>query len=591
VNYVLAISALVRSFAPGARQPEPVVAGSGVSRRAFLGMAASATGAVMLGGSLRRLQALDPVALSLPADPALAGGTAIPIFAEVAGPAGIVLSHHGDKAEGSPAVGTGVAWGDYDRDGKIDLYVTDHMGACHLYRNNGDGTFTDVAEAAGVAHPGMHATSATFVDYDNDGWPDLYVGIAFGPNRLYHNNGDGSFSDVTEQSGLGDRGRTMSTAWADYDGDGYLDVFVANYPDSAITFDANSTPEMNTRYVMHLPGPVNRLFHNNGDGTFSDVSNLLGDGNLGFGFSAVWFDYNRDGRPDLYVVYDFGNIRQPSTLWRNDGPGPHGWRFTQVQDQMHVDTRMNPMGAATGDYDNDGWLDLAETNIGASFLYHNNAARSFTDVATRAGTAHGTNNINNMLDPSMTWGVSFADFNNDGWLDLYLVAGSMYYQNVPQPNGLYMNDHTGKFLDISAPSGTNDAGQGRSVAVADFDGDGYLDMFVANYAQAPLLYRNVSRSLGNRWLRLDLEGTRSNRDAVGARVTVYVPGMTPQVREVQIGQGLGSCNEPTLHFGMGRAVRAARVDIQWPSGTHQILHDLDANQAIKIVEPGASRWA
>lgn len=568
------------------------VEGRALSRRAFLAAASAAAGGVLIGGTTRRLSQLNPAALSLPADAALAGGQAIPRFEDVARQAGIVLRHTADRREGSPAVGTGAAWGDFDRDGRPDLYVTDHMGPCHLYRNNGDGTFTDVAVSAGVAHPGMHATSATFVDFDNDGWPDLYVGIAHGPNRLYRNNGDGTFSDVTEHSGLGDTGRTMSTAWADYDGDGYLDVFVANYPDGPVTFDAHSTPQMNTRTVMQLPHPTNHLFHNNGDGTFSDVSHLLSlPATWGFGFSAVWFDYNRDGRPDLYAVYDFGNIRQPNTLWRNDGPAPGGWRFTQVQDQMGANTRANPMGAATGDYDNDGWLDLAVTDIGPNYLYRNTAGRQFREVAQTAGVAHATNNVNNMLDPSMTWGVSFADFNNDGWLDLYLVAGTMDFQNVPQPNALYMNDHTGRFIDVSDASGANDPGQGRSVAVADFDGDGYLDMIVANYGQAPLLYRNASRSLGNHWLRLTLEGRASNRDAVGARVTIHVTGMRPQVREVQIGQGLGSCNEKTLHFGLGRAGRAERVEIAWPSGQRQILRGVNSDQTLHIAEPGRSRWS
>jgi hypothetical protein len=257
---------------------------------------------------------------------------------------------------------------------------------------------------------------------------------------------------------------------------------------------------------------------------------------------------------------------------------------------MGVDTRANPMGAATGDYNNDGWLDLAVTDIGPNYLYRNHAGRTFQEVAQRVRVAHATNNVNNMLDPSMTWGVSFADLNNDGWLDLYLVAGTMDFQNVPQPNALYMNDHAGRFIDVSEASGANDSAQGRSVAVADFDGDGYLDMFVANYGAPPLLYRNLSGSLGNRWLRLQLEGTQSNRDAVGARVTLHASGMRSQVREVQIGQGLGSCSERVLHFGLGQVKRVERIEIRWPSGQFQVLHAVDCNQTLHIREPGRSRW-
>ncbi|PZS05080.1 MAG: hypothetical protein DLM70_07165, partial [Chloroflexi bacterium] len=457
---------------------------------------------------------------------------------------------------------------------------------------NGDGTFTDVAVAAGVAHPTTRTTSATFVDYDNDGWLDLYVGAAYGPNVLYHNNGDGMFTDVTTRSGLGDTGRTMSTAWADYNGDGYLDVFVANYSEQAITFNPNDTPGQNTRHVMRLPRPQSRLYHNNGDGTFTNVTPQLGYlPTEGLGFSAVWLDYNDDGRPDLYVVYDFGSVLQPSTLWRNDGPGgPTGWRFTEVESQMGVDTKMNPMGAASGDYDNDGWLDLAVSNIGPNLLYHNERGRGFREVAQQAHVTYHSQVIDNMLDPSMTWGVSFADFNNDGWLDLYMVAGPMDYEHVPQPNLLFLNDHSGRFIDVSAVSGTNDPGQGRSVAVADYDGDGSLDMFVANYGQPPLLYRNVGRSSANRWVRLKLEGTESNRSAVGARVTVFAHGMRPQTREVQIGQGLGSCDDTALHFGLGTAAEIELVRIRWPSGRKQTLRGVQFNRVVGVREPGPSRW-
>lgn len=594
-------SAVVRSLhrlpSPGRllspAEPSTVAATPPLSRRGFLSLMAAAGGSLALGGAVRQLIQLDPAALSLPAEAALAGGQAIPRFENVAAHAGIVLSHHPDRSEGNPAIGTGAAWGDYDRNGVLDLYVTDHMGPCHLYRNNGDGTFTDVAERAGVAHPGLHATSASFVDYDNDGWPDLYVGRAYGPNVLYRNNRDGTFTDVTSRSRLGDIGRTVSTVWADYDGDGFLDVFVVNYTDNAITFTADSSPAENTRLVTHVRRPVNSLYHNNGDGTFTDVSHLLGDeATSGLGFSAVWFDYNRDGRPDLYVAYDFGAALQPNVLWRNDGPGgPDGWRFTRVEVQMGVDTRANPMGVASGDYNNDGWPDLAVSNVGPNFLYENLGGRGFRNVAERAGVAQRTETVANMLDPSMTWGTSFADFNNDGALDLYIVAGAMDFENSPQPSSLYLNARNGSFIDVSRASGTDDPGQGRSVAVADFDRDGHLDMFVANYGQPPLLYRNVSPDIGYHWIGLDLEGTSSNRDAVGAVVALSAPGLPVQMQEVQIGQGLGSCNAKALHFGLGAASRVARVEIRWPGGRVQVLKDLPVDRIISVREPGPSRWA
>jgi len=577
---------------PGPRSVDEPVARA-TTRRAFLGSLAAIGGTVFLGGTVRRLTALDPSILSLPPEPVLAGGQAIPRFGDVAHGVGITAEHHGDSSVGSPAVGTGIAWGDYNHDGQLDLYATDYNGPCHLYRNNGDGTFTDIAEGAGVAHPGPHATSATFVDYDNDGWPDLYVGVAYGPNVLYHNNRDGTFTDVSSSSRLADTGRTMSTAWADYDGDRFLDVFVVNYSDNPITFDANSSPIENVRTVRHLPRPQNRLYHNNGDGTFSDVTHLLGDvATTGFGFSAVWFDYNQDGRPDLYVAYDFGNAVQPNTLWRNDGPGgAHGWVFTTVEDRMGLAAQVNAMGVASGDYNNDGWLDLAVSNIGPNMLYRNRAGVRFDNVAEEAGVTHTSENVHNMLNPSMDWGINFADFNNDGWLDLYMVQGSMYFENLPQPNRLFLNDHTGAFIDVSAESGANDSGQGRSVAVADYDGDGYLDLAVANYGQPLLLYRNLSAHSGNNWVGLELEGTRSNRDAVGARVRLFVPGLPPQAREVQIGQGLGSCDAKALHFGLGSSRTVHHIEIRWPSGQVQIMRDVAINRVLLVREPGVSRWS
>jgi enediyne biosynthesis protein E4 len=231
------------------------------------------------------------------------------------------------------------------------------------------------------------------------------------------------------------------------------------------------------------------------------------------------------------------------------------------------------------------------SNIGPNMLYRNRAGAGFTNVAQGAGVTHTIENVHNMLNPSMDWGINFADFNNDGWLDLYMVQGSMYFENLPQPNRLFLNDHSGAFIDVSDESGANDPGQGRSVAVADYDGDGYLDLAVANYGQPLLLYRNLSAHSGNNWVRLELEGTRSNRDAVGARVRLFAPGLQPQTREVQIGQGLGSCDAKALHFGLGGSERVDRIEIRWPSGQMQIIRDIAGNRVLPVREPGISRWS
>jgi hypothetical protein len=246
-------------------------------------------------------------------------------------------------------------------------------------------------------------------------------------------------------------------------------------------------------------------------------------------------DFDRDGRMDLYVI------------------------------------RMSRPNAGS-------WLSGKSGEVNDNQLWRNKGNWKFEDVTAATGTSGGLRS---------TFSALWLDANNDGWPDLYMAAGAMDFENVPQPNYLYLNDHRGGFIDVSGASGTNDPGQGRSVAVADFDGDGSLDMFVANYGQPPMLYRNLSHGAGNNWLRLELEGTRSNRDAVGARVVLHVRGAPAQTQEVQIGQGLGSSNDKALHFGLGSASTVDRIDIRWPSGRRQVLRHVEPNQSLHVLEPRA----
>ncbi len=514
----------------------------------------------------------------------------IPVFTDVAAQAGLVLAHDPNPFICMSMIGTGATWGDYDGDGHLDLFVTNFFGPQHLYRNNGDGTFTDVAAAAGVRNAPSQATGATFVDYDNDGHKDLLV-LARGGLALYHNNGNGTFTDVTAKSGLSnpmERGTTA--AWGDYDNDGFVDLYITNHA----WCREKDTPTQDW------------LYHNNGDGTFTDVTYLLGPmTGRGYGFSAGWLDYNGDGKLDLYVVNDYLGFlgrAAPNMLWRNDGPDGHGgWVFTNVSRESRADKRMEGMGLAVGDFNNDGHLDMAVTNVGPIALLRNNGDGTFTDVAFRAGVGRmfartgqpfrtqGSPLIDDFINRLwVTWGIGFFDFNNDGWQDLHLVGG---YLQVPAvaPDALFLNNRDETFTDVSLASGIigplDQVDQGRTSAYADYDKDGFMDIFVAQYGEPPLLYHNDSRAKGNpnHWLVVELQGTVSNRDGIGAKVRVTAGGLT-QLRQVRCGTSHGSGDMLAAHFGLEGAAQVDRVEITWPSGRVQTLTAVAADQWLVVIE-------
>ncbi len=544
--------------------------------------------------------------MALDANPAVARlqeDGLVPHFSDVTAQAGLAMAHHVNSSECLPPLGTGAAWGDYDRDGRLDLYVTDHQGRSHLYHNNGDNTFTDAALAAGVADPPRPTNGAVWADYNNDGWPDLLV-LGNGHMTLYRNNGNGTFTDVTKQAGLTAGGRAMSAAWGDYNNDGYLDLFVTDYADC---LDPALALSSGAGGFKGLPRAQSHLYRNNGNGTFTDVTYLLGSRQTqGYSYSAVWFDAYDKGPayPDLYVANDFGASIQPNVLWRNDGPGPHGWRFTDVSGSSHTNMAAFAMSAAAGDYDNDGRLDLAVSNVGATYLYHNDGSGHFHNVASRAGVARPTTPEG---ATAVTWGLSFVDLNNDGYPDLYLTSGPngvpmgtmgmpMGVGNDPhqQPNALFVNNRNGTFTDVSHASNADAAMNGRTVAFGDYDNDGFVDMFVANYGQAPILYHNDGAmgyvDLNNHWLTIDLVGTHSNRDGVGAEISLSTAGGPTQLRQIQEGSSLGAGNAKEAYFGLGHATEAARIVIRWPSGVVQTLRHVAANRRIVVTEPGRPRW-
>ncbi|HEV2491935.1 MAG TPA: CRTAC1 family protein [Terriglobia bacterium] len=501
--------------------------------------------------------------------------------------------------------GCGIAFFDYDQDGWPDIFqvsATTLEGfphgkspRCHLYHNNRDGTFTDVTAKAGLTRTGW-GQGVCIGDYDNDGWDDLFV-TYWGQNALYHNNGDGTFTDVTEKACLtqhGPRPRwNNGCCFVDYDKDGHLDLFVANYVD----LDLAHTPTAGSgKYCFWkgvpvmcgprgLPASSNLLYHNNGDGTFTDVAEKSGIRKTPgyYAFTALSGDFDNDGWPDIYVACD----STPSILYHNN----HDGTFTDIAIPagcaFNADGREQAgMGAAAGDYNCDGWLDIYKTNFSddTCSLYRNNGDGTFTDATFAAGLGFNTRYLG--------WGCGFADLDNDGWLDVFAAHGHVYPEveragvNVPyrEPKVVYRNLRDGRFEDVSdrAGSGVAVLRSSRGVAFGDFDNDGDVDIVINNVNDSPTLLRNNVDGK-NRWLKVKTVGTRSNRTGLGARVKV-VTGEHVQIDEVRSGGSYISQNDLRLHFGMGSAAKADRVEIHWPSGLVDRLKDVETNQVVWVKE-------
>jgi hypothetical protein len=503
-------------------------------------------------------------------------------FADITDRAGVRVMHHPDPND-IWTIGTGVAMADYDQDGWLDIYVVDHYGPNVLFHNNRDGTFTDVAVAAGVANPQGFGGGAAFADYDNDGDQDLYVGN-FGNNVLYRNNGDGTFTDVTAMAGVQGFGRTLSVAWGDYDGDSFLDIYVANH------INGRGLP------LDLYPNPTLRdyLYHNNGDGTFTDVTDLLPGrrGNDdGYGFIGGFLDYDNDGDADIYLVNDkFTSLRgdvTPNFLWRNDGSdGQGGWVFRDVSKEARADIVLDGMGLGVGDYDRDGYLDMYFSNIGSAVLLRNNGDGTFSQAQNLAGVGQAAARNQRLV----SWGCEFADFDNDGWEDLYLCLGylaTIFNNPLQQPNALFKNNGDGTFTNIGRISGAADPGVTRTAAMGDIDNDGFVDIFLSNWNGPSALYRNLGNQ--NHWLTIEARGTVSNRNGIGARVTVITPEGVRQIREIRSGSSLGAGSEIVAHFGLGSQTEVSRVEIRWPSGRMQVLENVRADQKLLVTEPPAFR--
>jgi enediyne biosynthesis protein E4 len=473
------------------------------------------------------------------------------MFADVTDEVGLVAPH---VAGGGI---TGQAWGDFDRDGWLDLFVSGGKDENRLFRNRGNGTFVRVPLAPEVALPGPSKAGVTWADYDGDGWLDLYLAV-LGPNVLFRNEPDGSGGAgrvlVPVEAGVEHDGHGRASAWGDYDGDGRLDLYVVN---GGSHFDA--------------------LYHGEPDGRFSDASQLVALPTAKPGYAATWTDYDDDGDVDLYVVSDH---HAGNDLWRNDGPDPGGgWRFTNVSAESGAGLLVDAMGIAVGDYDEDGDLDLFTSDIDRTNLLRNDldlGIAGFTEVAEQAGVSHDSAN----------WGASWLDADLDGWLDLYLAT-----QNAGPPertNRLFRNLGDGTFEDVSAACGCADPSFTTGVAAADYDGDGAVDLLVGDYGEGYRLYRNRldPAAAGHHFLVVELVGSGSvNRDGLGARVTVTTSDGRRRVAERRSGSSLGAGDMLPLHFGLGRATVEA-VEIRWPDGTVTRYRNVPTDTAWEAVHPG-----
>jgi hypothetical protein len=492
--------------------------------------------------------------------------------------------------------GSGVAFVDYDNDGYPDIFVLSGEGGSNrMYHNERNGRFTDVTAALGLASSGW-AEGVCAGDIDNDGYTDLFV-TYWGQNRLYRNLGGKRFEDVTAKAHLTqDRVRyNTGCAFLDYDGDGHLDLFVANY----LKFDFATTPKAGSNpYCFYrgmavncgprgLPFETNLLYHNRGDGTFEDVSVKSGiaKANGHYSLAVLAQDVNDDGRPDIYVVGD----QTPATLFINQGDGT----FTEEAVMRGVafdenGRELSGMGLASADYDGDGRLDIFRSDFSdeRSLLYRNTGDGQFDDVTMTAGLAKNTRFVN--------WGCAFLDFENSGWKGLVVVNGHVFPEIDRQNIDIHSRDHatlyrnTGKgtFEDISAEAGPAFAlrHSARGLATADIDNDGSLEILANNQNEPPSLWKRSAPAAGH-WLLLRLVGTRSNRSAIGARVTVTAAGRTPQVDEVRSGGSYLSQNDLRLHFGLGAATRADSISVRWPSGAGTVLKDVGADRVVTITEP------
>jgi hypothetical protein len=531
-------------------------------------------------------------------------GRPIPQLEDITAKAGITFKHISDPSKRYivESMSGGVVLFDYDRDGWLDIYFTNapsvdmalrgekSHGA--LYRNNHDGTFTDVTDKAGIGTP-CFAMGGAVADYDNDGWPDLLV-TCFGGNVLYHNNGDGTFSDVTSKAGVADGRWSTGAAFGDYDNDGFVDLMVVNYVDFRLNDLPGFGKSPNCKYrgidvqcgPRGLKGAGDSLFHNNGDGTFSDVSKAAGvsDPNGYYGMQVIWSDFNNVGRVDAYVTND----STPKFLYKNEGNGKFSEMGLESGTAVDEDgSEQASMGIAIGDYNHTGRPSLFITNFSDEYnlLFRNDGNWNFTDVSYKSGVA-----VPSL--PYVKWGTAFVDLDNDGWVDLITAGGHVYPQVDQLPSGaryrepklLQMNQKDGTFCDASKQGGPAllEPRASRGLAVGDLFNDGNMDVVINDIDGAPMVLRNRGIA-GRHWVSFELAGTKSNRLAIGARLKLTAGGVT-QTDEIHSGASYLSQNDLRLHFGLGEATKIDSLEIRWPSGKVETIKDLQPDKFYAVLE-------
>ena len=516
-------------------------------------------------------------------------------FTDVTAELGIEFQHingeSGKKYFIEP-IGSGVALFDFDNDTDLDLYfvngsdlpgMTSPIPPTNRFYRNDSGTFTDITDKASVGDTG-YGLGCCVGDYDNDGFTDLYV-TNYGPNVLYRNNGDGTFTDVADAAGVDGNQFSSGCAFVDVDADGYLDLYVVNY----VQFDPDMNPICTRQGIPTyctpeaLPGVADVFYRNNGDTTFTDVSEKAGVGAAnGKGLGVVCGDIDNDGDVDIFVAND----TTPNFLYRNERNG-----VEMTEDALFAGVALSEegraysgMGANLGDFDNDGYLDIVITNFQdqTNSLYHNAQSGFFTEMSFAKG-------IGEKSLPYLAWGVDFIDFNNDGWLDLFIANGHLD-DNISeidpigtyaQPNQLFLNDRGVRFTENSDAAIAQQK-VSRGTAFGDIDNDGDIDIVISNLKDTPTVLRNNGAN-ASQWLAVKLIGTHCNRDAIGARVTVVSGGLT-QMREVKSGSGYLSQNDLRLHFGLGAATSVDTLTVRWLCGGVQTLQNVETNQVFVISE-------
>ncbi len=519
-------------------------------------------------------------------------------FTEISKPAGITFKHvfSPEKKYIAESMSGGVALFDYDNDGFLDIYfvnsLTVDLAKSHqktrsaLYHNNGNNSFTDVTDKAGVGDIGF-GMGVAVGDYNNDGFEDFYV-TCLGPDHLFNNNVNGTFTDVTIKAGVSDPRWSTGAAFVDYDNDGHVDLFVSNY----VGFDFNDLPEFGVGRTCQfkgvpvqcgprgLPGAGDSLYRNNGDGTFEDVSKKAGvsDPNGYYGLGVIAGDFDEDGFVDIFVAND----STPNFFYHNNGDGT----FKEIA--FEAGTAVNGsgseqgcMGVTLGDYDHDGRLDLFITNFDDEYniLYRNDGSNSFTDVSFKSKVAQ-------VSLPYVGWGTKFFDYDNDGWVDLFVANGHVYPQrgHYRQRELLHHNNQDGTFSEVASQTGSAlmEERVGRGTAFGDFDNDGDVDLVVNDLDGSPQLLRNDGGNASNSVL-IKTVGGKSNRDGIGARVKI-VSGDLTQIDEVRSAGSYLSQSDLRLHFGLAKRTKIDLLEVRWPSGVIDRVPGLSANKVLTVKE-------